>query len=166
LTARYPITTDGIYAETNAAGLPPPGYCAPAVVRGVIKCDRLLVDLKHDGVEIELMLAGLEPEQPDTELDTASGRRRLTPAAMKARDWVDDAITRATGLIHHVFLPRPRHVSGWLPSLRPGSKHVGVLFLNGDTTSLNSRIAAAGICRTDSECAFLSPSWNRHLGAA
>jgi hypothetical protein len=162
LHARYAIATDGVYAETSDAGLPPPGYSAPAVVRGVITADRLLVDLHADGVEIELVLAGIDPEPPFTELDTHTGCQRLTPAAARSRDWVADAIDAAKGLRHHVYLPRPRHVAGWLPSLRPGSRHVGLLFLTGDTTSLNSRIAAAGICRTDAECAFLSSRWNRH----
>ncbi len=161
--ARYACATpDHIYPVTSPAGLPPPGYSAPAVVRGVITCDRLLVDLVEDGVEIELVLAGLTPD-PATE--PAGDLRQLTPLAAWARDWVHDAIA-AAGLRHHVFLPRPRRVGRWLPSIEPGSRHVGLLFLAGGQQSLNSRIAQAGICRYDDACPYLSPSWNQpHVAA-
>lgn len=161
--ARYACTTpDHVYPVTSSAGLPPPGYSAPVVVRGVITCDRLLVDLVADGIEIELVLAGLSPE-PAT-VQTPEGTQ-LTTRAAYARDWVHDEIS-AAGLRHHVFLPRPAHCRRWLPSIEPGSRHVGLLFLAGGDSSLNSRIAQAGICNYDHACPYLSPSWNQHLAAA
>lgn len=146
--------------------MPPPGYTAPCVVRGVITAERLLVDLSADGVEIELILAGISTRgavmmRPET------GERYMAPEASAARDWVADVIA-AAGVRQHVFLPRPRHVARWLPSLQPGSRHVGVLYLGRASRSLNAMIATAALetVEVDAQCAYVSQCWNRPHAAA
>lgn len=164
--AKYALQTDDEYPATAPSGLPPPGYVAPAVVRGVITADRLMVDLIGDGVEITLVLAGVTPAGPVTMPgDGHPDQRQLTPRARVARDIVGDIIDAAghgPRHRHHVFLPRPRHLSGrWITGITAGSCHVGLLYLAGHGESLNSLIAARGITETDAQCPYLRPSWNR-----
>lgn len=159
LTPKHAIAIDDVYPETSDAGLPPPGLSAPCAVRGVIECHRLLVDI--DGTEIELVLVGLDP--PAAKIN-ASGDWH--PVALAARNWIAGAIDAAGNCgRHHVYLPRPRHSRGWIQSLRPNSRHAGLLYLAGDAMSLNARAAASNLVDVVASCRYLSPNWNRSAQA-
>jgi hypothetical protein len=162
---KYATKTEAVFPTTSASGLPPAGLSAPVVVRGVITIDRLLVELINEGIELELLLIGLNPEPAIEPVRTAPGledygRVTMTSVARKARDILDGWIQSASSMCHNVFLPRPRYARGWLGSFQPGRKQSGLLYLSGDSMSVNARIAAAEICPTDESCKYLDPAWN------
>lgn len=157
---KHAIRTDRVYPNTMPSGCPPHGISVPAVVRGVITCDRLLVDL-YDEFEVELILIGIEPADSVMPENNESSSVRLTAAARHARDRVHDMIEAAQSQRHDVFLPRPRYVRGWLHSMKPGRKQSGLLYLAGDSCSLNSRIHSEGLCNTNPDCDYLRSDWNQ-----
>ena len=119
------------------------GYICPVHVRGVKTVDRLIVGLDGDRLEIDLVLLGLRMDAPPD-----------SKRAMDGADWIEAAV-RAAGSRGTVYLPRPRHVAGFVGSLAVGGTWAGVLYLTGQTESLNARAAAAQICGVDDACQYL-----------
>lgn len=59
-----------------------------------------------------------------------------------------------------VYLPRPTHTMQFVRSLAAGGIFAGLCFLDGDTRSLNSRIATAKLAEVDESCDYLRSQWH------
>lgn len=117
----------------------------------MITGDHLIVDL-DGGCEIDLFLIGVEA--PPAGLPSETGFR-LNEAARDFREAVAALINRYPG--HpHAWIPQPRYDRGWVRTIKPRSKHAGLLFLPDAPASLNELVRLR--TSTDRECASIKPS--------